>query len=228
MLPASLPLNDLAQRCAEQTEQFARRQASDPQFCFELLRRALADSLAEAFTAVCRIYQPQVTRWVYRHSGFLRTSESADYFANAALTQLYFGLRGPKFDRMPSLAAVLAYLKACVHTTIAQYLRDQLKTEWVELSDEAVAPSSDLSQGVEAGELWAHLCRVLPNPRDQRLAHAAFVLGLKPSEIVVAYPGIWRGERDISIDLYRIRRRLRQDPDLRRHLGASPSAEVTL
>lgn len=226
MLPTSLPLVDLAQQCAEQTELYRRRRTdSDSRFCFELLRRALREGLAEAFTWVCRIYEPQVTKWVYRHGGFSRTSETADYFAYAALAQMYFGLLGPKFDRMPSLASVLAYLKACVHSSIAQYLRDQLKSDWTELDEQAAAPTVDLAHRVEASELWAHLCRLLPDPHDQRLAHACFVLGLKPAEIVGAYPGLWRNEREISVDLYRIRGRLRRDPELRQRLGAAPAGE---
>ena len=218
MLPASIPLDDLAQRCAEQTQRFNRRQESDPGFCFELLRRALADGVADAFTWVCRIYEPQVTKWVYRHSGFTRTGESAEYFANAALSRFFFALQGPKFDRLPSLAQVLAYLKACVHSAVAQYLRDQQKAEWVPL-EEAPAATPDLAEEHDAAELWAHICRVLGNERDQRLARAVFVLGLKPGQIVSASPGLWRDQREISVALYRIRRRLRQDPELRQWLG---------
>ncbi len=222
MLPASLPLDDLARRCAEETQQYSRHNASDPQFCFELLRRALAEGLADAFTCICRIYQPLVIRWVHRHYGFERTGENADYFANAALTQFYFALRGPKFEKVPSLAQVLAYLKACVHSAVAQYLRDQQKAEWVPLDDNAAGPASELGAEAEAAELWAHICRVLDNERDQHLARAAFVLGLKPNQIVPAYPGLWHDEREVSVDLYRIRRRLRQDVGLRERLGMAP------
>jgi hypothetical protein len=220
MLLAGFPLDDLAQHCEEQTQQFSRRQASDPRYCFELLRRALADGLTDAFTHICRIYQPQVIQWVYRHTSFERTGETAEYFANAALSHFYFALRGPKFERTPSLGQVLAYLKACVHSAVAQYLRDQQKTEWVPLDEAAPGPAPNLSSAVEAAELWAHLCRLLPDARDQRLAHAVFVLDLKPAQILKAFPSLWQDERQISVHLYRIRRRLRQDPELRQGLGA--------
>jgi hypothetical protein len=222
---ASFPLTDIVQHCAEETQRYSRRQESDARYCYELLRRALADGVAEAFTHVCQIYQPQVLSWVHRHAGFERSGESADYFANSALTQFYFALRGSKFERVPSLAQVLAYLKACVHSAVAQYLRDQQKAEWVPL-DEATATPAEPDLRLDAAELWAHLCRVLPDERDQRLAQAVFVQGLKPREIVQLHPGLWRDEREISVDLYRIRRRLRRDPELRRALGLPPEADA--
>jgi hypothetical protein len=52
-----------------------------------------------------------------------------------------------------------------------------------------------------------------------------FTLDMKPAEIVTAYPGRWADEREISVALYRIRRLLRQDPELRRLLGV-PETEA--
>jgi hypothetical protein len=225
LLLASYPLNDLAQRCAEQTQLFSRREKDDASYCFELLRRALAESLPEAFTHVCQIYLPQVVRWVHRHASFPRTGESAEYFAYAALNNFYFGLRGPKFAALPSLANALAYLKACVHSAVAQYVRDQKKADLVPLEDN-LAAQPNLSADLDADELWAHLCRLLPDAVDQRLAYAVFVLELKPREIVQALPGFWRDERHVSVDLFRIRRLLRRDPDLRQHLGLPPQADM--
>src|SRR6185503_16026469 len=134
-LADSFSLDDLAQRCASETEKFNRRQPSDARFCFELLRRALADGLSDAFTRVYQIYERQVAIWVHSHSGFARTGESADYFVSAAWSTFYFALRGPKFAGFPALPQVLAYLKLCVHTAIAQYLRDQQPAPTTALED---------------------------------------------------------------------------------------------
>src|SRR5262245_65624709 len=76
----SLSIDDLAQRCAAETENFSRRRDSDPRFCFELLRRALVENISEAFTRIYQIYERQVLGWVYSHSRFQQTAESADFF----------------------------------------------------------------------------------------------------------------------------------------------------
>ena len=219
----SFSLDDLAQRCAAETEKFSRRHSSDPQFCFELLRRALANELSEAFTRVYQNYERQVMIWVYGHSRFAQTGEDADYFAGLAWSAFYFALRGPKFAGFGSLPQVLAYLKMCVHSAIAQYLRDQQPGALAQLDDAMyVAHTPELGLRIDAAEIWECIARALPNARDQLLARCVFMQDLKPRQIMQAFPKQWSGEREVSLDLYRIRRLLRNDPELRKLLGASP------
>ncbi len=220
MTDDALPTELLALRCQEETEKFNRRLVSDTRFCFELLRRALAEGTAEALTRMYQIYERQVLGWVYRHPAYLRTGEDAEYFAGAALTSFYFALRGPSFARFDALPKVLAYLKLCVHTAISQYLRDQRPAQ-AEPFAEGEEPSSlpDLGAGAEAAELWGHILRLLPDPRDQLLARLAFIQDLKPRQILAAAPGLWANEREITLALYRIRRILRNDADLRDQAG---------
>src|SRR3712207_1478392 len=120
---ATVSLDELVARCAHETDQFNRHQPSDPRYAFELLRRALADDCAEAFTHVYQLYQRQVTHWVYNHPRFEQTGESAEYFAAQAWSAFYVALRGAKFAPFTALPPLLRYLKLCVHTAIAQYLR---------------------------------------------------------------------------------------------------------
>jgi len=216
----SLSLDDLAQHCASETEKFNRRESSDARFCFALLRRALADGISDAFTRVYQIYERQMLVWVHSHSGFARSGESADYFVTTTWATFYFALRGPKFDSFPSLPQVLAYLKLCVHTAIAQYLRDQ---ETIPIMPIERAPHvgylPDLGMQIVATELWRQIEQQLIDPRDRLLARCAFVEDLKPRQIVKAYPTRWKDEREVSVELYRIRQLLRNDPELRRLLG---------
>jgi hypothetical protein len=216
----ALSVDVLANRCAEETERYRRRQPSDQQFCFELLRRALADGVQEAFARVYSIYERQVLSWVYSHHGFEQTGEEADFFARTALSSFYFALRGPRFARFPALPQALAYLKLCVHTAIAQYLRDQRPADTQPIDTEAdAAYSPELGQGAEAAELWAQVCRLLPDERDQLLARFIFIQDLKPRQIVTLAPGRWADEREVTVATYRLRRLLRADPSLRRLAG---------
>jgi hypothetical protein len=220
MTVASLSVDALAQRCAEETDKFNHRQVNDAQFCFELFRRALADSSSEAFTRIYQIYERQVLNWVYSHSRFVQTGESADFFAGAAMRTFYFALRGSKFEKFPSLPQVLAYLKLCVHTAVVQYIRDQQPMSMAALEDVGeIAHTPDLGMRTNAAELWDYICRLLPDERDRTLARFAFMQDLKPRQIVSAYPTQWRDEREVSVALYRIRRTLRNDSELARLAG---------
>ena len=216
----SMSVDTLAQRCADETRKWNERQPSDAQFCFELLRRALADGIPEAFTHVYQIYERQVMGWVHSHSRFALTGESADFFAGAALRTFFFAMQGPKFARFAGVPQVLAYLKMCVHTAIMQYLRDQRTVDMTPLEDVGeIGEASDLATRTNAAELWDHICRLLPDPHDLRLARCVFLLDLKPRQIVAAYPLDWSNEREVTVATYRIRRLLRNDVELCQRAG---------
>jgi hypothetical protein len=213
----SLSVAVLAQHCQEQTARFSRREPTDDSYCFELLRRALGQGLDDAFSQVFGIFQALVLAWVQHDTRFARTGESPEYFVNHALSNFYFALRGPKFERFPTLQNALAYLKMTTHSVVTQYLRDLAQPP--SMRDDAAAevgqPDPALEQRLGALSLWERICALLPDPRSQHLAHCVFVQEMRPREIVRAFPGQWRSERDVTVALYRIRVLLRADPVLR-------------
>jgi hypothetical protein len=218
-LAAQASVSELARRCMDETHKFHQRLLSEPQYCLELLRRALVDELGEALTHVFVIYERQVLSWVHAHSRFGETNESAEFFANAALSNFYFALRGERFLHFPSLQHVLAYLKTCVHSAIAQYLRDQRPAQTVSLSEMQEPTFEAPPDQLGVTEVWTHICALLPNQHDQQLARYAFLLGMKPRHIVALPAQPWQSEREISIRLYQIRQILRHDHVLRDLLG---------
>jgi hypothetical protein len=214
-----LLIDDLARLCAAETAKFNRRQPSDAQFCFELLRRALAEGVAEAFTYVYQIYERQVRIWVHSHTRFAQTGESDEYFVSAAWSTFYFALRGQKFAGFPSLPQVLAYLKVCVHTAIVLYLRDQQPAATLALDQHPGIAAAEQLEPFDMTQLTERIAQLLPDPQDRLLAHCVFAEDLKPRQIVKAYPGQWNSQRDITVALFRIRRILRNDAQLRRLFG---------
>ena len=168
---AGLAINELAQRCADNTERFRKRQSHDFSFCYELLRRALLEERSEAFTHVYRIYETQVRRWVYRHDRFSQTGESAEYFASwrlaASISPCVAANRA-----IAHLSQLLSYLKACVHTAIVGYLRDKLPLVTISLEEVQIAgPEPGLENTINAAQLWDHVCNVLVDDNDRLLAH---------------------------------------------------------
>lgn len=217
---SSLSNDDLSRRCADDTTRFHRQQIRDTEHCFELLRRALAEGRNDAFTRVYQIYEPQVLRWVYQHGRYHETGETAEYFANQALTSFYFALRGEKFARFDTLAQALAYLKMCVHSAIAQYLRKEQVLHLADLDAGSISDTgANISDELQAAELWDHICDLLPDAGDQLLARCVFVLALKPAQVARGHPDRWGSAREVSVALQRIRRHLRRDPLLRDYAG---------
>ena len=204
--------SELAQHCANETHKYTRQQENDTRFCFELSRRALQDENTDAFTHLYRIYIVQIRNWVYQHPLFAATGEEVDYFVQQAIANFYFALRSSHFQGFSHMSAVLKYLKMCVHTAIAEYIRTQKITETL---DEDVPYPSNMSEHIHQHEIWERITQVLTDERDRRLAYYAFALWLKPADIAESYPHEWQDAREVSVALYNVRGVLRRDARLR-------------
>ncbi|MCL6511161.1 MAG: hypothetical protein K6U78_10765 [Anaerolineae bacterium] len=220
---SQLPLDDVARRCAEETDKFRRKQSVDNRYCFELFRRALEERSQDAFTHIFRIYKPVCARWVRRVPGFEHSGEGTpDAFVSEAFVNFYKDLQGDRFRRFANLSAVLKYLKKCAVTAILQYIRKLRATELeVELGE-------DLPSEVEYDQLWTRICQLLPNDDDRLLADLRLRQTLKPAEIARTYPERWATARDVSVALQRILRTLRKDRELRAMAGISSDDEQLL
>lgn len=214
---SKVPLEQIALHCHEETRKFTLHSDFVTDYCMELMRRALFRRTPDAFTRLYEIYEPIVRKWVYQHPQFRWTDEDAAYFVNAALTQFYFAVSGSKFERFETLAQLLQYLKRCVYTSIAMYVRTaQTQVPAIPLPADDLAPTTqpNWDSHLSAQTLWARVCALLPDEADQRLARWCFIEDLKPADILREQPGYWSDVRDISVALQRIRRRLRGDPSI--------------
>lgn len=207
----SLALDNLAHGCAEETQKFFHQNPNDPRYCFEIFRRAYAEQLNDALVYVYSIYEPVLTRRARRHPLFSRSCQDDAFFARIALANFYQATHGHKFiEKFSELAAVLKYLYACLHSAIVQDVRANYALEEAELEQ---VPAPTLQD--DASELWQHILQILHEPQYQHLAYQRFVLEMKPAEILRAAPEQWENEREITVALQLIRRRLRNDALLR-------------
>src|SRR5690242_3394995 len=83
-----LPLDDLAQKCAQETNLYFSHKEFDSRYCLEMFRRAICNQDELAWKAVILQYEPLVVhwvdRWVSRHPDFsLFNEETQDFVAQA-------------------------------------------------------------------------------------------------------------------------------------------------
>ncbi len=210
---------ELTTECSEETTRFYYTNQSNSPSCYELFRRALDDHDQKAFAAIFRIYERQVLSWITKHPVFWLTNCTREDYTSIAFSRFYFALNGNITSDFPSVDKILSYLKSCVHTAIYQEYRKQktkIKEHPIE-EYELLTPPSDSSYEFE--DLWTHLCTLIPDTADQILMRCALVEQLKPHVIAAEYPEHWKSARDVSLALYRIRRKLRADPVLRKWIG---------
>ena len=122
-----LMLSSIVRRCAQESELFFQREANDPRFCFELLRRAILEHNQDAWEPVYSQYRPLVSGWIARHPGFQDAGEELDVFVNATFERFWSALTPEKFLLFPDLKALLRYLQMCVHSVLVDHARQRVQ-----------------------------------------------------------------------------------------------------
>ena len=107
-----------------------------------------------------------------------------------------------------SLAAVLKYLKMCVHSVIADEVRSRQARQYeetLELIDHEPAsddPADDVVSNISAQGLWKVIQEELNGEDERVLIYLAYVQGMKPSEISSQHSRLFPTVEDV----YRIKR----------------------
>jgi hypothetical protein len=213
-------VKQLAENCIFENARYKRQKASDSTQCFSLLQEAFAKQNPLALEQVHSIYLDIMEKWANLYIGSQNLDEDAEYFATEAFNRFYFYVRGDVFnEKFQSLPQVLRFMQVCVLNAILGHQRKNPRPPLPLLEDFDVEDPTATPGGDEEA-LWKHICKLLPNPQHQLLARLAFILDMKPREIIEieAYRDIWNNVRNLSMSLYRIRLILRADDTLRNWL----------
>jgi|SRR5713226_1003160 len=187
----TLPLPDLAARCACETHKFLAHQAANNAYCFDLFRRAIGEQDDDAWTCIYQHYAPLVHTWVTQHPGApaILDQEGRASLINAAFAKFAQALTPAKLAQFDSVACLLRYLKLCTASVVADEVRSH-QTRWREEPLELVEqepttddPADSLVDAMSAQGLWQIVWKELKNDDERVLAELAFLHGLKPGEI---------------------------------------------
>jgi DNA-directed RNA polymerase specialized sigma24 family protein len=203
-------VTDLAQSCAEETNKFLKQAASNDSFCLELFRRAIVNRDDDAWGSIYQQYAPLVLTWVTQHQSAtpILGQEGSGPLVNAAFAKFYQALTPAKMEHFVSLAAILKYLKMCVHSVVADEVRSRQMRQFEETLDTITQeptsddPADDVVANISAQHLWQIIEEEL-NSEDERIViYQAYVQGMKPSEICTLNRQLFPTVDDV----YRIKR----------------------
>jgi len=219
--PQNMSEDELAQKCAQETDRFHRRQSYDPQYCFELFQRAFASNNF-AWDAVYTQYQPQVMSWVRQHSGFESSGEEIEYFVLGAFAKFWNAMMPEKFRQFPDLGRLLRYLQLCVHSVITDHNRTRDVAESFDPTEDHLPPNKDLQHRNFESDVLETIgerkCRDwieehLHDEKERLVLRLYMDDDLKPREIYAQFPAKFE---DVD-EVYRIRQnvvaRLGRDPE---------------
>lgn len=223
----SMPLDDLAQRCAQETIHYFKARIHDTSYCFELFRRAVTERSELAWNAIIVQYKPLVARWVNRqadkHPDFPLAREEEQDFVDEAFIRFWHHFTADKLHKSKGLDGVLQYLKLCVNSAVVDILRKmqhvqfEQKSEDEEEDDPPNQGESEpaLEETLQNDELWKAIKARLKDEKEHTVVHASFFLCLSPREILAEFPGVFRSIEEIYQCKANVLARLGRDPDLR-------------
>lgn len=219
----SMAVEDLARRCAQETDLYFTRQDYDSSYCFELFRRAIQNKDERALELIIAQYQPLVARWVDRwmskHPDLTSFNEEAQDFVAQAFERFWVSFTPAKFNKSPNLAAVLRYLQMCVNGAITDAWRKlrriALEQELGEEEREPAELQPSPEDLLERDEFWLLVRKKSRDPKEYIVVYASFYLGLSPREILAEYPDEFRDIKEIYQCKANILDRLGRDEEFR-------------
>ena len=215
-----LAVADLARRCREETLRFLRAEPHDDRFCYELFKHAIAGRDADAWEAIISQYRGIILAYIGQHSAAGMLRESDEYWINRAFQRFWMAVTADRFAQFPDLAALLRYLKLCVHSVLLDELRARRTGSLTSLEEvPETAPADTDAEHTALGslagqQLWSAVLREVQDEAERTVAYLSFARDLKPAEIQRRHPSVYASVADV----YRVKRnlleRLRRNPEI--------------
>ncbi|GHO85016.1 sigma-70 family RNA polymerase sigma factor [Dictyobacter formicarum] len=205
-----LSINELARRCSEETNKFLKQNVSNERFCLELFRRAIIKRDEGAWACIYQQYAPLVLTWVTQHQSVatILGQDGGAPLVNAAFAKFAQALTPLKIGNFESLAAILKYMKMCVHSVVADEVRVRQARQYedtlesIEHEPASDDPAEDVIANLSAQDLWKIILEEVRSEDERILIYEAYVHGMKPGEISMQHPRYFTSVDDV----YRIKR----------------------
>ena len=224
--PEQLTVAELVQATRGEIQLFLRHQPSANACAFALFRRAIVDRDEQAWTGLYELYNNLVHSWIARRASDL-SSETLEALVNEVFAKFYRSLGPEKFERFSDLLPLLAYLKLCARSVVADYRRQRQSWQREEpleyISQEPVEDdiADSVAEHLAAQEVWAVVSREVPAQEERLILAMIYIQGMSPRELQQRYPHIFASVEDI----YRIKRNVMERLRRNRRLLALWSSE---
>lgn len=221
----NMPLNDLAEKCGQETERYYHAKGDDskghdPRYCLELFRRAIEVHDEGAWYAVVTQYKSQVEKWVYGHVHFhdVTKRDDPDDLIAQVFERFWKSYTADKFARSGELKGVLKYLKMCVHGVVTDAWRKLCRQKFEHQTEEEVQDHPEAKPTPEnllqVGELWQYIKKHSKNREEYTVIYASFVLDLSPRQILADYPDLFSNIKEIYQHKANVKSRWENDSNI--------------
>jgi hypothetical protein len=203
---STMSVSALSERCMSEISHYRRGEVNDHRYCLELLRRATVQRDEYAWECLQRQLREIVLSWMRQHpnkEAACRLDSEENYVAQAFERFWHASLQHQNLE-FTTFAAALHYLRASLNGAILDTLRADSRRREVALPEPGFPGEPVVEDGMDNGEIWELLQKMLTDVRERRLAYLFFHCRLKPREIVRFCPQEFNDVHEI----YRLRRNI--------------------
>jgi DNA-directed RNA polymerase specialized sigma24 family protein len=190
---------------------------------YELFRCAILLRDEQAWAAIHACYRPLLAAWARSCCTRVGIVESVDDVADRALARAWVALTPEHFTSFPTLAKLLAYLRACVASTAIDWARTQASAEraiHAVIPDTIATPEQIVLDGFDRAAFWRTVIGLAASEAERIVVVESFVYGMPPRDILARHPqlfpdiaAVYVAKRNLFARLHRNRemRRLREE-----------------
>lgn len=185
---------------------------------YELFRRAFVERDEQAWAESTARYRPMLIFWAGRCSASATITDRCDDIADLAFARAWAAITPERFAKFPSIAALLAYLRACVTSTVIDCARSEIVNErlyQVAEADDVATPEQVVFKQLDCQELWRLANSLVHSEQERAVLVDAFVFGLRAHAILVRHPRLFANANEIYSAKRNLLERLRRCPELR-------------
>src|SRR5919199_6333054 len=178
-----MPLDQLADACRVESAKFLEGKPNLEIFALEVFRRAVCHSDQEAWALLFQLHRGLLISQLNRHPARNDLLEDPDFWVNGAFERFWTAVGPDRFSLFPDLAAILKYLKMCLHSVIMDELRARHRTRHESLDTAEfegathAAPEDAVLGGLAGADLWDAIVRQLNDEKEYIVASLSFVRG---------------------------------------------------
>lgn len=169
---------------------------------YELFRQAIEERDEQAWAESAARYRQLLISWARRCDAKASISECCEDIADYAFTRAWAALSPERFAGFPTLAALLAYLRACVTSVVIDCARHQIISDRLALmieADTTTTPEQIVLEQLDRGWLWRIANRVVQNEHERRILIESYVYALSPRAILKRHPSLFVNATEIYI-----------------------------
>ncbi len=222
---STMSIAELADQCMNEINHFQTGVFLNEKYYDELLFRAIMQGNTHAWNAVQQCLNETMRGWMDRHpnkEAACRLDSEENYITQAfARFHQAAVLQQLEFSRLPS---ALQYLRVSLNSVLLDAVRESLRPLETLLAKRKPCNSGMSTTG---SEFWEMLEKMPLDNHELRLAFLLFNCGLKPKDIVYAFPEESYDVHEISVLRCTIIERLLDYVDTHTPINANRSASNT-